>query len=191
MNNLNKNYLIKIPNYSYFFYYKSKNFIILKFKEKLKFFNFSSNLFLLIIKNKVFLMINVLTSNSNILTKELNFQLNSLSYNINSYLFEIKNRIYKKFQLIGIGFKIFQFKNFLNKAYLLKLGFSHNIYLKINKTVFSFCVKSIEIYVISNYINKINNICSLIKLFKLPNSYKKKGILFYNEKIKLKKAKKT
>ena len=73
--------------------------------------------------------------------------------------------------------------------FLFKLGFSHNIFLKINDPIFSFCLKFTEVYIISNSIDSTNKICSLIKSFKLINIFIGKGILFYNEKFSLKKTK--
>ena len=89
-------------------------------------------------------------------------------------------------KLIGEEFPL---KEILHNMFLFKLCFSHNIILKINDPIFSFCLKFTEVYIISNSIDSTNKICSLIKSFKLITIFIGQGILFYNETFSLKKTK--
>jgi large subunit ribosomal protein L6 len=88
--------------------------------------------------------------------------------------------------LEGLGFKA----NIINNKLILKLGYSHNIYIEIpknikiinqnNKLIFN----SINLIQLTKYVHFIKN-------FKKPEPYKGKGLLLKNEKILKKEGKKS
>jgi large subunit ribosomal protein L6 len=88
--------------------------------------------------------------------------------------------------LSGIGFKIF----IENDKLILKLGFSHSIYItipssiKINIQGNNIIFSSIDYIFLTQYVNYIRN-------YKKPEPYKGKGLLFKNEKIFRKDGKKS
>ena len=47
--------------------------------------------------------------------------------------------------------------------------------------------KNIKLFIVNNFYNKLINISAKVRLLKLPEPYKGKGILFKNELLKLKK----
>lgn len=101
---------------------------------------------------------------------------------------DILKKIYKKSLFFeGLGYEVFfsQKKKFLN----LKLSLSHLYSIKIPKGLFVLVPtnKSIVAYSFNNVL--LSSWISSIKLIKKPNSFKKKGIFYENEKIILKKGK--
>lgn len=101
---------------------------------------------------------------------------------------DILKKIYKKSLFFeGLGYEVFfsQKKKFLN----LKLSLSHLYSIKIPKGLFVLIPtnKSIVAYSFNNVL--LSSWISSIKLIKKPNSFKKKGIFYENEKIVLKKGK--
>ena len=112
------------------------------------------------------------------------------------YIFLIKksfffNKIVKKKLIIkGVGFRVTLIHINKNLVLLLKLGFSHQIYIKIPYNLRIFCPTSSIIYIFGTNITVVNNLCMLLKSCKLPEPYKGKGIFFENEKIFIKSSKK-
>nr|YP_009485505.1 ribosomal protein L6 [Melosira undulata]AVR57569.1 ribosomal protein L6 [Melosira undulata] len=97
----------------------------------------------------------------------------------------------KKIYIIGLGFRVNQifFNNFF---YLLqlKLGYSHQIYLKIPFELKITIFKHVKLFIESVNLLLLNQFCSFIKNLKKFNAYKKKGIFFFIKSYKLKKNKK-
>ena len=109
---------------------------------------------------------------------------------IKQLIVETSSILYKKLKFIGIGYRAFDVKKFNNKLFMFKLGYSHPIYFKIPKKINIFCLKLTKLFVYGNSYQNITKTTSLIKSYKLPEPYKGKGILYENEKIKLKEGKK-
>lgn len=94
---------------------------------------------------------------------------------------------FKKLTLKGIGFKCYKLNN---RVMLLKIGFTHKIYyLAANLDTTLVCKKG-RLLVYGNDIDLVNNLAYEIKGLRQPDSYKGKGIIFTDEKIKLKSSKK-
>jgi len=75
--------------------------------------------------------------------------------------------------------------------FLLKLGLSHPLYLSSNNNINLFCLKFTKLFIFGNSYNMLTQTVANIRLVKWPEPYKGKGILFINEKIKLKVGKKV
>lgn len=118
--------------------------------------------------------------------KQFCLKLKTFNCKINQYLFDIENKMFKKLKLTGIGFKVYPFKNFLSNTLLFKVGFSHSIFLKINKNICNFYLKFNNVFITSDFIFEVTKITNQIKSFKLVDFFVPKGILFYNEKVILK-----
>jgi len=103
---------------------------------------------------------------------------------------EISNTLYKKLIFVGVGYRAFLTENLVNQI-TLKLGYSHLIYHKIPEKLNIFCLKYTKLFVfgVTSYVNLTQTAAS-IRQCKLPEPYKGKGILNYQEKITLKKGKK-
>jgi len=94
---------------------------------------------------------------------------------------------YKKLKLIGVGFKVFNLKNSILD---FKLGFSHSIYFKTNSDVKVLLLKNTILYFFGSSFFSLTQVASYIRSYKIAEPYKGKGILYQNEKIKLKESKK-
>ena len=98
---------------------------------------------------------------------------------------------YKKLRLVGVGYKVFIKKNDLNSVLEFKVGFSHSIFFKLTTEVKILCLKFLNCYIFGNCLKHLAQLTAVIRLAKLPEPYKGKGILYKNEKIKLKIGKKV
>jgi len=129
-------------------------------------------------KDKLILIINVQKNKKSI----LNLYNKLIKLKIKGILQEFKLNLILK----GIGFKA----SIENNNLILKLGFSHNIIIKIpsniklinqnNNLIFS----SIDFIFLTQYVHFIKN-------YKIPEPYKGKGLLLKNEKIFKKEGKKS
>jgi len=72
----------------------------------------------------------------------------------------------------------------------LKLGYSHNIYIKVPKTLKIFCLKANKFFIKGDSYTFVTQIAAVIRSYKTPEPYKGKGILYSTEKITLKEGKK-
>lgn len=176
---------IKIPIFISVFYFKQNNLILLKLQKNVKFLVIFLELTLIILKNKIFVLSYFCKKNLN--RKKIILYKKFVLSNLKQILVEFQVKIYAKLKFIGVGYKIF-FTNY-KSILLLKLGYSHNIYFKIHQNFFN--LKSVKLFIFSNFYQKLLKISSLIRSFKYPEPYKGKGILYENEKIKLKQGKKN
>jgi large subunit ribosomal protein L6 len=180
-----KKYCIKIPKDVSILYLKKKNILILKANKNLRFLVAPQKLNLIIFKNKILICISFLKiPNSN--KKKLMYLQKNVASKINQFLIEIKVKIYSKLRLVGIGYKIF--KTSYRQILMLKLGYSHSLYFKLN--VDNFIIKSVKLFIMGNSYVNLMKISALIKALRLPEPYKGKGILYDSERIKIKVGKK-
>jgi large subunit ribosomal protein L6 len=94
-----------------------------------------------------------------------------------------------KLKFIGVGYKAILKKSNL----ILRLGFSHKIFCTIPKNLI---IKKIKkrppIFLLKSFdFEVIQKISNQIRIFKKPEPYKGKGIIFFNEIIKRKQGKKS
>ena len=94
-----------------------------------------------------------------------------------------------KLKFIGVGFKAVLVKSLL----ILRLGFSHKLFIKIPKIV---KIKKIKkrppIFALNSWNTEyLKKISYSIRAFKKPEPYKGKGIVFLNEKVLRKEGKKS
>lgn len=106
-------------------------------------------------------------------------------------LIEINYKLYNKIKFVGVGYRSFQMNNPLENQIFLKLGYSHMIYFRIPSPLNTHVVKFTTLFIFGNSsYNEITKLVSLIRDCRLPEPYKGKGVLRYEEKILLKKGKK-
>lgn len=89
-------------------------------------------------------------------------------------------------ELVGVGYKA----SIEGKELVLKVGYSHEIRHSIPEGISMVCVKPTYISIRGIDKQKVNLEASRIRSYKEPEPYKGKGILYENEKIKLKEGKK-
>lgn len=109
---------------------------------------------------------------------------------IRQTLIEITYTLYRKLNLIGVGYRVFSYDKLPNQIYL-KLGYSHLVYFKIPEGINSHCQTFTKLFLFgeSSY-NLLTQTAAQVRCCKLPEPYKGKGILHDQEKILLKKGKK-
>jgi large subunit ribosomal protein L6 len=191
MENLKKKYTIKIP----------KNIVVL-YCDKKKIITVIGPLAKKSIKLKVKIEIlnqqKLIKVSSTPFTKISNSQKKSIfsiqgttTAIIKQLILETSYVLYKKLNLIGVGYRAFDVDNFENKLLFLKLGYSHPIYFKIPSESSIFCLKKTKLFIYGNSYQNITETASFIRSYKKPEPYKGKGILYDTEKIILKEGKKV
>jgi len=169
---LNKNIIIKY----------NKNLLLIKNLTSIKKFKIPKTLIQFKIENNqllAMLLINNNTSNFNLQKKTLIAIKNFIKSTL-----KIKK---KKLTIVGIGYKAIT-RN--ETTLILKLGFSHLLFIKIPKDLIVNCTKSSNIQISGSSQKRVNEFAKLIKSYKKPEPYKGKGIFYKNETIKLKEGKK-
>ena len=187
---MNTKYAIKIPDTVSFFYNTKKN--ILTFKGPLSQKSFKLKIKITISKTNKLLKLTTLPflKMSNHEKKKLKAIRKFTITLLKKLIIETNTIIYKKLNVVGVGYRIFKVDNFEEKLLLLKLGYSHPIYFRIPNNLKIFCLKFTKIFISGNSYEEILLTASLLKKNKLPEPYKGKGILYENEKILLKQGKK-
>ena len=187
MKNLTKFCFLKVPKTISFFYFKKRNLIIFKSFRKKRFVKINPKLTFLVIKDKILVFVNSVEKLSTAKIKFFNSLKNIIVSCFKELLTETELNFFGKLQLIGVGFKILE--TTYNNILMLKLGYSHSIYIKLNLKVE--LLKNIKLLVKSDSYITAKRLLSKIRLLKLPEPYKGKGIFFNKEKISLKDGKKN
>jgi len=90
-----------------------------------------------------------------------------------------------------VGYKAFLLEKPYFNVLQLRLGFSHDIFIKFPTSICIQCFKTnAKIYILGNLYQKVLEITSTIRSYKKPEPYKGKGILYLTEDIILKEGKK-
>ena len=127
---------------------------------------------------------------SNTERKKINILRNTTLINIKQMLIESRVLVHKKLKINGIGYRAIIAEKFNNRLLTLNLGFSHSLYVKIPKNLKIKCCSKTTIYVFGHSYETVASFSALIRIKKLPEPYKGKGILYDNETITLKLGKK-
>lgn len=183
-----KVYILKIPKHINVFYCSFKKILIfLKITSQKISVKLTTKL--IIVKKNLILLSNILVDSTfKICISKFWFY----NFNYLKLLFKFffkQNLIKIKLNLIGVGFKFFVF--FLYKTFVIKVkaGFSHHIVYKLPKTVKVLYIKPTLITIVGNCYQTVFNVVTVIKSLRLPDPYKKKGILYDNENIQTKQGK--
>jgi large subunit ribosomal protein L6 len=189
-NLLKKNYSIKIPvDVNLIYIHKKKMLVLISplYKKSVK---LSTQIFVSQLKKTIkvsrlsFLPIAKSNKIHFIPVQKTNITL------IKQSIFEISVVLYQKLRLVGVGYRVFNCSISNYRLLLFKLGYSHFIYFKIAKNVNILNFKMTTLFFFCNFLKKLTEIVSFIRLLKKPEPYKGKGILHKSEQIKLKKSKK-
>jgi len=188
---IQKKYCIKIPDNIKVFYCSKKKIIV-----------FSSDL----VKTSLKLKVQLFFSKKDNIIKVSSLPFGSTSFIekknllkmqgttcalIKQKLIETTSVLYKKLKLVGVGYRLVTEENFDNQLILLKLGFSHFIYFRITKRFSFFLKKRTQLFVSGQSYQGLTQLVSNIRMLKVPEPYKGKGILYEDEKIVLKEGKKV
>lgn len=192
MKNLLKRYIIKIPNDISIFYCINKKIVIFFGPIGKKTIILKTKILLFIRKSFITVTKTFFVSKiSNQIKRKLKCIQKTYFTLFKQIILEISILLHNKLKFIGIGFKCFTLNLFKNLLLDLRLGFSHKIYFKIPEKIKIFCVKSTNIIIFGNSFQAVNQVTALIRLFKIPEVFKGKGILYQTEQIILKEGKKT
>jgi len=180
--------LFKIPKNIIVFFCSTNNILVfLNHKNEKIAFSFKTKL-ILVDKNKI-LLTNVLLhkTDRNCIQNLWFLYFNSFKLILKYFL---KQKLIKiKLNIIGIGYKFFILS--LNNNFLIqiKAGFSHKIFYKLPDSVKVLMLKPTIIIIMGSCYQTVFSIVTSIKKLRLPEPYKKKGILYKNENIKIKQGK--
>jgi ribosomal protein L6P/L9E len=174
---------LSIKNPSLFFKYKGKIFL-----------NINSSNYIALLYNNLFLLNNsfIFLKLQKKINKKINKK-NELKFFLNYFLLFVQGfnlGFYIKMKLVGLGFKLKRVFLDNKRRYLkITLGFSHIIFFKVPEAINVFVKKRFFFLQASNF-NKLMSFIRQLQNFRQINSYKEKGILRYNQKLKLKSGKK-
>jgi large subunit ribosomal protein L6 len=188
---MQKKNTIKIPKNILVIYSKEKKIITfigpvhkrsLKLDLKLEIIN---NLNLIRVTEETF------TKKSNCEKKYIKSMQGTTAALIKQILLEASSLIYKKLKIVGVGYRSLPVDGFNDKLLMFKLGYSHSLYFKVPDDINIFSLKFTKLFIYGNSYQNVNQIASTIRLYKKPEPYKGKGILYESEKITLKEGKKV
>jgi large subunit ribosomal protein L6 len=191
MSFLPKKYTIKIPKSIKVIYSESCRIIILVGPFGKRIIKLRTKIFLNCFKSRVYLSKFSFFKLSNSKIKNLINSRGILISVIKQNILEISILLYEKLKFIGVGYQASFVDLSKYKVLCLKIGYSHPIYLKLNKKIEFFCSRIITIFIFGNFYQIITSISAIIRSYKIPEVYKGKGILYDNEIVLLKKGKKT
>lgn len=185
-----KHYIIKIPSKIFLYYSEKRNFLIVGGP-------FLLSCLKLTIKLNVHYRTNILkitkiafksiSRNKKKIFKSLQGNCHS---KIKRIILDCYSKLCKKLKFVGVGYKAFLLKEFKMNILRLRLGFSHEIFIKLPMTLRLQCFRATKIYVLSNLYQEVLRITSTIRSYKKPEPYKGKGVLYLSETIDLKEGKK-
>lgn len=187
---LSKKYIVKIPKNVFVFVTKTNKIIILG-PFGLKSLQIINKIVISNSEKSIFVTDLPFFSSTSLKTKKLkNFQ-KTYTTLLKQKIIEALVKVKKRLNLVGIGYRVTLLQVLQLQILQLKLGFSHFIYFKIPKKLTVICPTPTKILVFGNCQQTVNRMVSLIRLYKVPDVYKGKGILYQNEKIVLKEGKKV
>ena len=96
----------------------------------------------------------------------------------------------KKLKLEGLGYKLFHVEHSSTLIYF-KLGYSHFVYCRVPSTIKLVSLKATKLFIFGSSHVLVSQIAALIKSYRIPDVYKGKGVLYVNERVRLKKGKKV
>jgi len=180
-----KKYSVRIPSSITYIYIKSRNIIIFKHLGKTKICKL--NLILKPDLDTIYITDNFVNTQSKFFFKKIKSYRGLEVSTLKQALLDLNIIKYKQLNLVGIGYRAFiQPKT---RVLVLKLGYSHEIFIKIPSYLKVICPKPNTIFVSGSSIDQINLFIKLIRSYREPEPYKGKGILYEYEQILLKEGK--
>lgn len=184
-------YTLKVPKNVNIYYCNKKKIIVFGGPLKKKCFKLNVKIFFNKKTNTIFVS-NLTYKDSCIkLKKQAKIIQGTTTSLFKHAVIEINYKLYQKLKLIGVGYRVFQMEEPINKHVYFKLGYSHLIFFKLPYSIQTFSIKFVKLFIYGNVsYESLTNTASLIRKFKKPEPYKGKGILNYNETVILKRGKK-
>jgi large subunit ribosomal protein L6 len=192
-----KKYRLYIPNQISTIYENKQNqilFINKNTKKKRLLIKLNVKLFLIKMGYKSILQITHIQNRplSNCKKKKLKAEQGTVLSRIKYALIELFVTIFcQRMKFIGIGYRGFRMIIKKKPFIYLRLGYCHQIYINFLKKVNFFIIKFTKLYIFGNSYPQVKQTASLIRSYRKPSIYKIKGILYENEKVKLKRGKRV
>ena len=186
-----KKKIIKIPSEIEVFYNKTRKIIIFKGSKRKKSLKIDDLLTICCTKLRIEIINDPTKKLSNNDKKKIRLIKSTTASLLKQLLIETTALIYQKLKLVGVGYRAFPVENFENHLLLLKLGYSHPIYFRIPKKTKIFSLKLTKLFLYGYSYQQLTSTASKLRLNKVPEPYKGKGILYENENIILKEGKKV
>lgn len=190
MKKIEKKQIVKIPHNVEVFYNKNKKIIIFKGGAGQKALKINRLISICNTKQQVEIINNAPQKLSNGEKKNIWLIQRTTMSLIKQLLIETTSVMYQKLKLVGVGYRAFPFENFEKYLLLLRLGYSHPIYFRIPLKTKIFSLKLTKLFLSGFCYQELTSTASKIRVNKVPECYKGKGILYENEKIVLKEGKK-
>lgn len=96
-------------------------------------------------------------------------------------------------RIVGVGYRAFKEKNnsisFKKDVLNFKLGYSHSLKYQVPDSIRAFVLEPTYICLFGIDKNQVSQVASKIRLFKVPERYKGKGIRFTTESVKISQGK--
>ena len=188
--NLQSKYIVKIPKNITILYCDKKKIVTFIGPLKKRSLKLKTKLFFM---GNLLIVSNLPNSNkyNNNNKKDLKMIQGTTIALIKHIVIEISYKLYHKLKFVGVGYRSFQMENPIENQIFLKLGYSHAIYFRIPEPIRTHTIKFTKLFIFGNSsYEKITQLATSIRDCKLPEPYKGKGILYYEENILLKKGKK-
>jgi len=185
---MSKRYTFKIPQNILVIYSKFDNNLIFKNKYDNTLLFVKTLFKIRFSNNNTFEVTSEVLNNNSINKKQIKRYLNTQSSLIKQCLSDILSNQHRKLIFVGLGYKFFLIEN-NRKLLQLKLGYSHDIYVKVPLDITLKWYNQNSIYLSGRSTNTLSIFSNKIKSYKIPDAYLGKGILFANEKLYLKKGK--
>ena len=186
-----KRQIVKIPSDIEVFYSKKRKIIIFKGSAGKKSLKINDLLTICCTKLHIEIINDPTKKLSNSDEKKIRLIKNTTASLLKQLLIEATALMYKKLKLVGVGYKAFPVENFENHLLLLRLGYSHPIYLRIPPKTKIFSLKLTKLFLYGYSYQQLTSTASKLRLNKVPEPYKGKGILYEDETIVLKEGKKV
>ena len=190
MSKAKKKQVIKIPSNLKVFYNKKTKLLIVKGIAEQKSLKINRLLHIFSVKKHIEIESDSSQKLSNIDKKKIQLIKKTTTSLVKQLFIETTATIYQKLKFIGVGYRALLVENFENHLLLLKLGYSHPIYFRIPLKTQIFSLKLTNLFLYGYSYQELTLTASQIRLNKVPEPYKGKGILYENEQITLKEGKK-
>lgn len=188
---ISKKHIIKIPDNLSVIYSEYKQLLVIIGENNKKRSITDINLKLIIDNiNKSLVVTQTLINTGKKIKNKKSLQ-GTLISKIKQKIIEMKTTAKKKLKFVGVGYRAECLDVQNNTILKLKVGYSHLIFFKIDKNIKIKCVKSKDLFMLSDSMHDTNQLAARIRSYKKPEPYKGKGILYDNESIKLKEGKKV
>lgn len=107
--------------------------------------------------------------------------------NIQTMIVGVSQGFTKKLQLLGIGYRAIMESDRIIKLFL---GFSHPIFFYLPSDIKAEILSQNEIVITGLNKQLVGQVAANIRSYRVPEPYKGKGIRYFNEKVRIKEAKK-